>query len=93
MFIRAVEHKNKKNHRKYRTYKLVDSVRTERGIQETEHEEIMVLKTESSKVKGQSGEGSGQGKDRGQKSGKDRGRRAWRNMGMSRMPIVIEPLR
>ena len=31
MFIRAVEHKNKKNNRKYRTYKLVDSVRTERG--------------------------------------------------------------
>ena len=31
MFIRAVEHKNKKNRRKYRTYKLVDSVRTERG--------------------------------------------------------------
>jgi len=31
MFIRAVEHKDKKNRRKYRTYKLVDSVRTERG--------------------------------------------------------------
>ena len=35
MFIRAVEHKNKKNHRKYRTYKLVDSVRTERGPRQT----------------------------------------------------------
>ncbi|MBW1857032.1 MAG: IS1634 family transposase, partial [Deltaproteobacteria bacterium] len=32
---RAVEHKNKKNHRKYRTYKLVDSVRTERGPRQT----------------------------------------------------------
>jgi len=31
MFIRAVEHKNKKNRRKYCTYKLVDSIRTERG--------------------------------------------------------------
>ena len=31
MFIRAVEHKDKKNNRTYRTYKLVDSVRTERG--------------------------------------------------------------
>ena len=35
MFIRAVEHKNKKNRRKYRTYKLVDSVRTERGPRQT----------------------------------------------------------
>ncbi len=35
MFIRAVEHKNKKNHRKYCTYKLVDSVRTERGPRQT----------------------------------------------------------
>ena len=35
MFIRTVEHKNKKNHRKYRTYKLVDSVRTERGPRQT----------------------------------------------------------
>jgi len=35
MFIRAVEHKNKKNSRKYRTYKLVDSVRTERGPRQT----------------------------------------------------------
>ncbi|RLG29280.1 IS1634 family transposase [Methanosarcinales archaeon] len=31
MFIRAVEHKDKKNRKKYRTYKLVESVRTERG--------------------------------------------------------------
>jgi len=35
MFIRAVEHTNKKNRRKYRTYKLVDSVRTERGPRQT----------------------------------------------------------
>jgi len=35
MFIRAVEHKNKKSNRKYRTYKLVDSVRTERGPRQT----------------------------------------------------------
>jgi hypothetical protein len=35
MFIRAVEHKNKKNNRRYRTYKLVDSVRTERGPRQT----------------------------------------------------------
>jgi Transposase DDE domain len=35
MFIRAVEHKNKKNSRKYCTYKLVDSVRTERGPRQT----------------------------------------------------------
>lgn len=35
MFIRAVEHKDKKNSRKYRTYKLVDSVRTERGPRQT----------------------------------------------------------
>ena len=35
MFIRIVEHKNKKNRRKYRTYKLVDSVRTERGPRQT----------------------------------------------------------
>ena len=35
MFIRAVEHKNKKNRKKYRTYKLVDSVRTERGPRQT----------------------------------------------------------
>jgi len=31
MFIRKVPHKNKKNRRKYFTYKLVESVRTERG--------------------------------------------------------------
>lgn len=31
MFIRAVEHKDTKNRRRYLTYKLVDSVRTERG--------------------------------------------------------------
>lgn len=31
MFIRTVEHTNKKNRRRYLTYKLVDSVRTERG--------------------------------------------------------------
>jgi transposase len=31
MFIRAVAHKNKKNRKKYNTYKLVESVRTERG--------------------------------------------------------------
>jgi len=35
MFIRAVEHKNKENRRKYRTYKLVNSVRTERGPRQT----------------------------------------------------------
>ena len=35
MFIRAVEHKDKKNSRKYLTYKLVDSVRTERGPRQT----------------------------------------------------------
>jgi len=35
MFIRAVEHKNKKNRKKYTTYKLVDSVRTERGPRQT----------------------------------------------------------
>jgi len=35
MFIRAVEHKNKKNRRRYLTYKLVDSVRTERGPRQT----------------------------------------------------------
>ena len=35
MFIRAVEHKNKKNRKSYRTYKLVDSVRTERGPRQT----------------------------------------------------------
>ena len=35
MFIRAVEHKDNKNRRKYRTYKLVDSVRTERGPRQT----------------------------------------------------------
>jgi len=35
MYIRAVEHENKKNLRKYRTYKLVDSVRTERGPRQT----------------------------------------------------------
>ena len=35
MFIRTVEHKNKKNRRKYRTYKLVNSVRTERGPRQT----------------------------------------------------------
>ena len=31
MFIRKVTHKNKKNRKKYHTYKLVDSIRTERG--------------------------------------------------------------
>ncbi len=31
MFIRKVPHKNKKNRREYFTYKLVESVRTERG--------------------------------------------------------------
>ena len=31
MFIRKVPHKNKKNRRGYFTYKLVESVRTERG--------------------------------------------------------------
>ena len=31
MFIRKVDHKNKKNRHKYFTYKLVDSIRTERG--------------------------------------------------------------
>jgi transposase len=31
MFIRKVDHKNNKNHRAYYTYKLVDSIRTERG--------------------------------------------------------------
>jgi transposase len=31
MFIRQVEHKNKKNRQSYNTYKLVDSARTERG--------------------------------------------------------------
>jgi transposase len=31
MFIRKVKHKNKKNGQEYYTYKLVDSVRTERG--------------------------------------------------------------
>lgn len=31
MFIRAVQHKDSKNRRRYHTYKLVDSVRTERG--------------------------------------------------------------
>lgn len=31
MFIRKVPHKNKKNRRRYFTYKLVESVRTERG--------------------------------------------------------------
>lgn len=35
MFIRAVEHKDKKNRRTYLTYKLVDSVRTERGPRQT----------------------------------------------------------
>jgi hypothetical protein len=35
MYIRAVEHENNKNRRKYRTYKLVDSVRTERGPRQT----------------------------------------------------------
>jgi predicted GIY-YIG superfamily endonuclease len=35
MFIRTVEHKDKKNRRKYRTYKLVDSVQTERGPRQT----------------------------------------------------------
>jgi hypothetical protein len=35
MFIRSVEHKNKKNGKKYLTYKLVDSVRTERGPRQT----------------------------------------------------------
>jgi transposase len=31
MFIRKVKHKNKKNRQAYYTYKLVDSIRTERG--------------------------------------------------------------
>jgi hypothetical protein len=31
MFIRKVAHKNKKNRKEYHTYKLVDSIRTERG--------------------------------------------------------------
>jgi transposase len=31
MFIRKVEHKNRKNRQQYYTYKLVDSIRTERG--------------------------------------------------------------
>jgi len=31
MFIRKVPHKNKKTHKEYFTYKLVDSIRTERG--------------------------------------------------------------
>ena len=31
MFIRKVPHKNKKNRKQYHTYKLVDSVRTDRG--------------------------------------------------------------
>lgn len=31
MFIRQVNHKNRKNRQKYHTYKLVDSIRTERG--------------------------------------------------------------
>ena len=31
MFIRRVPHKNKKNHKEYCTYKLVESIRTERG--------------------------------------------------------------
>ena len=31
MFIRKVPHKNKKNRKEYYTYKLVDSIRTERG--------------------------------------------------------------
>jgi len=31
MFIRRVPHKDRKNHKEYYTYKLVDSIRTERG--------------------------------------------------------------
>jgi len=31
MFIRRVQHINRKNHKTYATYKLVDSIRTERG--------------------------------------------------------------
>ena len=31
MFIRKVAHKNKKNRKQYHTYKLVDSIRTQRG--------------------------------------------------------------
>jgi len=31
MFIRRVPHKNRKNRKEYYTYKLVDSIRTERG--------------------------------------------------------------
>jgi transposase len=31
MFIRRVPHKNRKNHKEYYTYKLVESIRTERG--------------------------------------------------------------
>ncbi|PXF56324.1 MAG: hypothetical protein C4B58_13935, partial [Deltaproteobacteria bacterium] len=31
MFIRRVSHKNRKNRKEYYTYKLVESIRTERG--------------------------------------------------------------
>ena len=31
MFIRRVPHRNRKNHKEYHTYKLVESIRTERG--------------------------------------------------------------
>jgi len=31
MFIRRVSHKNRKNRKEYCTYKLVESIRTERG--------------------------------------------------------------
>ena len=31
MFIRRVPHKNRKNRKEYYTYKLVDSIRTQRG--------------------------------------------------------------
>jgi len=42
--------------------KLFEELITEgEGIQETEHEEIMVLKAQSSKVKGESGAGRAQG--------------------------------
>jgi len=34
MFIRAFEHKARKSRRKYRTYKPVESVRTERGARQ-----------------------------------------------------------
>ena len=36
MFIRRIPHKNKKTRKEYHTYKLVDSVRTERGPRQRE---------------------------------------------------------